>query len=150
MSTCSRVGSDTCLSNSATRRISARDRPAAVDLDDRPDDFVEGTAMVFLNHPSTRGLRELRPVRSNHCIRSYVSLEVMIGLSVYLVKPFWLFHAIDFQRKGPSRNADASAPWPVRRPTPEIETKHFQLARFRSSQQRCGSSLLPPGGSCSS
>jgi len=101
--------------------------------------------MAFLNHPSTKGLRELRPVRSNHCIRSYVSLEVIIGLSVYLVKPFWLFHAIDFQRKGPSRNADAFAPWPVRRPTQEIETKHVQLARFRSSLQRFQSSLLPPG-----
>src|SRR5271166_59789 len=123
MSTCSRVGSDTCLSNSATRRISARDRPAAVDLDDRPDDFVEGTAMAFLNHPSTKGLRELRPVRSNHCIRSYVSLEVMIGLSVYLVKPFWLFHAIDFQPKGPSRNADAFVPYSAWRPTRKNRNK---------------------------
>src|SRR5271165_1747382 len=116
MSTCSRVGSDTCLSNSATRRISASERPAAVDLDERPDDFVEGTAMVFLNHPSTRGLRELRPVRSNHCIGSYESLEVMIGLSVDLVKPFWIFHSFDLQDKGSSRNADLFGPSPARDP----------------------------------
>src|SRR5271166_5398183 len=117
MSTCSLVGSDTCLSNSATRRISASERPAAVDLADRPDDFVEGTAMVFLNHPSAKGLRELRPVRSNHCIGSYVSLEVMIGLSVDLVKPFRSFIQLI------SRIKDLLE-MPMRLPRPHPGTRH--------------------------
>ena len=57
MRTCNRVGSDTCLSSSATRRISARGRPAAVaDLEDRPD-FGDGAAMVFLNRIARSGLR---------------------------------------------------------------------------------------------
>ena len=50
--TCKRVGSETCLSNSATRRISAVGRDpvalAAFEFLDEANDLVEAGGMVFL------------------------------------------------------------------------------------------------------
>ena len=60
-----------------------------------------------------------------------ISLEVMIGLFVDLVKSLWIFHSIDFQDKGPSRDADAFAPSSPRNPTRQTRTKQIRLIHFR-------------------
>ena len=83
------MGSDTCLSSSATLRISASGLPAAVAaLEDRLDDY--------LNCQIGKELDRDGGIGSNPRIVSYGSLEVIIGSSLDPVNPFGIFHSIEF------------------------------------------------------